>query len=481
MTRSLHSIPKSLYSSLMSAQPPSPAPSRSQLMGTQSVGKLLWRFSLPGVIAMLVNATYNMVDTIFVGGLGPEAIAALTVVFPLQMVFIAIGAGTGIGAASLISRRLGEGRVEDANRAVGQTLMIALILGVLAAIAGHTVGYPLLKVLGASAEIIGDAFSYMIVVASGAVVIFTNIMGNNLIRAEGNPTLPMIAMITGAALNIALDPVFIYVLGMGVQGAAVATILARAVGATIVLSYLFGRRTSFRLKASYFKLNFRVWGQIYAVGGPHMLMSLVNSVTMAVVNNVAATFGPLTIAAYGVIFRIMQFGFMPCIGISTGALPIIGYNYGAKKYLRVRGTVRRTTVVSTAITMGVAILAIAFPRQIVSIFNRAPEFLPMAAHAMRIAMLGLGFVGAQVAFATFFQGIGKGIPAAVIGVSRRLLILIPAILLFAKFFGQEGIWFALPLSDVVAFIISLVWTYVVMCKLGIGLWGECRVPNEVSS
>ncbi len=464
------------------SSPPSPAPSRSQLMGTQPIGKLLLRFSLPGVIAMLVNATYNMVDTIFVGGLGPEAIAALTVVFPLQMVFIAIGAGTGIGSSSLISRRLGEGRVEAANQVVGQALVIILILGILAAIAGHTVGYPLLRVLGASEAIISDAYSYMIVIASGAIVIFTNMIGNNLIRAEGNPNLPMIAMIAGAVINIALDPIFIYVLGMGIQGAAVATIIARTVGAIVVLTYLFGKRTSFRLKVSYFKLNFRIWGQIYAVGGPHMLMSLVGSVTMAVVNNVAATFGPLTIAAYGVIFRIMQFGFMPCIGISTGALPIIGYNYGAKKYLRVRGTVRRTVLISTAITMGVSLLAILFPRQIVSIFNRDPEFLPLAAHAMRIAMLGLGFVGAQVAFATFFQGIGKGIPAAVIGISRQLLILVPALLLFAHFFGQEGIWFAIPLADVVAFIISLVWTYVVMCKLGIGLWGECKGPkNEVLS
>ncbi len=467
----------------MSERPtPSPVPNRSELMGTQSVGKLLLRFSLPGVIGMLVNATYNMVDTIFVGGLGPNAIAALTVVFPLQMVFIAIGAGTGIGSSSLISRRLGEGRVEAANQVVGQALVIILILGILAAIAGHTVGYPLLRVLGASEAIIGDAYLYMIVIASGAIVIFTNMIGNNLIRAEGNPNLPMIAMITGAVINIALDPIFIYVLGMGVQGAAVATILARAVGASIVLTYLFGKRTSFRLKASYFKLNFRLWGQIYAVGGPHTLMSLVGSVAMAVVNNVASGFGPLTIAAYGVFFRITQLGFMPCIGISTGALPIIAYNFGAKKYLRVRSTVHRTVLISTAITMGVSLLAILFPRQIVSIFNRDPEFVHMAAHAMRIAMIGFSLVGAQVAFANFFQGIGKGIPSAVIGISRRLLILVPAILLFAHFFGQEGIWFAIPISDIGAFIISLVWTLIVMCKLGIGLWGKCKGPkNEVQS
>lgn len=447
-------------------------------MGSQSIGKLLLRFSLPGVIGMLVNATYNMVDTIFVGGLGPNAIAALTIVFPIQIIFIALAAGTGIGASSLISRRLGQGRPEEANKVVGQTLLIALIVGALMAVMGATIGRTLLaNVLGASDIIIGDAYSYMIVITSGAIVIFIQIMSNNLVRAEGNPNLPMVVMIISAVLNIGLDPVFIYTLKLGVQGAAIATIIARTIAATILLSYLFSKRTSFKLKASYFKFNFRIWGQIYAVGGPHALMSMVGSVAMAVVNNVAAQFGPLVIAAYGILFRVMQFGFMPCIGIATGALPIIGYNFGAKQYLRVRGTVRRTVLISTAITMGVAALAIAFPQAIVSIFNRDPAFLPIASRAMRIAMMGFGFVGAQVAFASFFQGVGKGIPSAVIGISRQLLILVPAIFLFARLFGQEGIWFAIPLADIAAFVIALIWTYVVMCKLGIGLWGKCRGPE----
>jgi len=423
---------------------------------------------------MLVNATYNLVDTIFVGGLGPRAIAALTVVFPIQMVFIALAAGTGIGASSLISRRLGEGKPEEANKVVGQTLLISVILGALMALLGATAGRALLgNVLGASEAVLGDAFSYMIVITSGSVIIFINITGNNLVRAEGNPNLPMVVMIVGAVINIGLDPLFIYVLKMGVQGAATATIIARAIAAVVLLSYLMSKRTSFTVKWKYFKLNPRIWGQIYAVGGPHALMSMVGSVALAVINNVAGQFGDMAIASFGIIFRIYQFGFMPCIGISTGALPLVGYNFGAKLYKRVRDTIIRVILVSSAITFGVAAIAMLFPTHIVSIFNRDPEFLPMAAKAMRIAFIGFGFVGVQVAFATFFQGIGKGIPSAVIGISRQLLILIPALLLLSHLFGQDGLWFSIPISDFLAFILGSVWFLVVSCKVGIKLWGKC--------
>lgn len=453
---------------------------------------------MPGVIGMLVNATYNLVDTIFVGGLGPDAIASVTVVFPIQMIMIAIGAGTGIGAASLISRRLGEGKVDEANIAVGQTLGIVVLLGILGAALGNTLGYPILRLMGASDNIIGNAFSYMIVITSGSVVMFANITGNNLIRAEGNPVLPMIAMITGAVINIALDPVFIYVLKLGVQGAAIATITARGLASIIVFSYLFSGRTEYKIKLSQFIPRFKVWAQIYAVGGPHMLMSIVGSVSMGVSIRIASMFGDEYIATYGILFRVMQYGFMPCVGISQGALPIIGYNYGAGKPLRVRKTVIRAAVVSTAITLGVGLIGLLFPQAVVKLFvlfqevfgagkaaaSTSPEqikdFVKLATYAVRIACIGVAFVGSQVIFATFFQGIGKALPAAIIGILRQLVLLIPALLLLAFLVGKEAIWFAAPIADIGSFIISAIWTYIVMCRLGIGLWGKCKSPHGIT-
>ncbi|MBN2379422.1 MATE family efflux transporter [candidate division WOR-3 bacterium] len=458
----------------------SPRVSRSEQMGTQPIGKLLLQFSLPGVIAMLVNATYNIVDTIFVGGLGHEAIAALTVVFPIQMIIVAVGSGTGIGASSLISRRLGAGFKGEANQVVGQTLGISLILGFCVALLGWGFGKPLLRVMGASDLIINDSFAYLSIIASGAVFTFTNMTGNNLVRAEGNPILPMISMISGAVINIGLDPVFIYTLGLGVRGAAIATVLAQVIVSIIILTYLYRGKTEFKVKLRHYVPKFKEWGEIYRVGGPHMLMSLVGSVSMAFVIRVASPFGENVVAAYGILFRVFQFGFLPCIGIATGALPLIGYNYGARNYLRVRGTVRRTLLVSTAITTGVALIALIFPRAVVSVFNRDPEFLPLAAHAMRIAFIGFPFVGAQIAFGNFFQGTGKGLPSAIIGMSRQLLLLVPAVYIFARLFGQEGLWFAIPLSDILAFVFAAVWVMIAMYKMGIGLWGKCKVPQKAT-
>lgn len=455
-------------------------PLRSDIMGTQPIGKLLLQFSLPGVIAMIVNAAYNIVDTIFVGGLGPEAIAALTVVFPIQMIIIAIGSGTGIGSASLVSRRLGEGRFEEANRVVGQTHVISLILGGLIAVLGLIFGHPLLKIMGASETIMNDSLAYLNIIVAGAIFNFTNMTGNNLVRAGGHPIVPMVSMITGAVINIALDPIFIYTLNLGVRGAAIATVLAQFVVTGILFYYLFGNKTDFRVKPHHYIPKLKIWGQIYNVGGPHMLMSLVGSIAMAITVKIAAPFGEMVIAAYGIIFRVFQFGFLPCIGISTGALPIIGYNYGAKNYQRVRSTIQRTALISTAITAGLSIFAIAFPNIFVSVFNRDPEFVPLAAHAMRIAFIGFPFVGTQIAFSTFFQGTGKGLPSAIIGMSRQLLLLVPALFILTRFFGQPGLWFAMPVGDVGAFILSAIWTLTVMSRMGISLWEKTPIPPRDS-
>ncbi|NLI98236.1 MATE family efflux transporter [bacterium] len=456
---------------------------RSDLMGSEPIGKLLWQFSLPGVIAMLVNATYNIVDRIFVGGLGPSAIASLTVVFPLQMIIIAIGSGTGIGAASLVSRRLGEGRIDEANTTVGQTLGISIILGALIAIFGLLLGKPLLKLMGASEAIMSDSLAYLTIILGFSIFNFTNMTGNNLVRAGGHPIVPMVAMISGAAINIILDPIFIYTLKMGVKGAAIATVIAQVIVTLILFYYLFGNRTDFRVKLRHYIPRFKVWTEIYRIGGPHTLMSLVGSVAMAFVISIAAPFGDQVIAAYGILFSFFQLGFMPCIGISTGALPLIGYNYGAKNYLRVRSTIRRTFLASMAITTGISVIAITFPEALVKLFvlfqkdsstQDVAGFVKLASHAMRIAFIGFPFVGPQIAFTSFFQGTGKGLPSAIIGISRQLLLLVPAVYILTTLFGQNGLWFALPISDTLAFIFSAIWATIAMCRMGIGLWGKCN-------
>ncbi len=455
----------------MTENPKTPAanrmnPSRSELMGSAPISKLLWKFSLPGVIAMLVNATYNMVDRIFVGGLGPDALAALTVVFPIQMIVLALGSGVGIGASSLIARRLGEGRPDDANAAVGQALGITVIIGVVSALLGYFLGYPLLKLMGATSEILADSYSYFSIIIFGAVFGLLNMVSANLVRAEGNPTLPMITVIASAVLNTALDPIFIYALKMGVSGAALATVLSQVMTSVVLTAYLFGRKTEYRIKPAHFKPDFKILGEIFKIGAPQMLMLVLGSVTMAFTIKVVSQLGTIVIATFGVYASIMQFGTMPCVGVSGGAMPIIGYNFGAKKPERVRATLIRAFLVCTGITTLVSLAAIVFPQGLAGIFNRAPDFLAYAAPALRIGCLAFALEGSLFAFTTYFQGTGQAVPSLVLGTLSRVLTP-PAVLLLVSLKNPLSIWYGIPVIEVILFILYAIWAYASMKKLGV--------------
>jgi len=439
----------------------------SETIGNQPIGKLLFRFSLPGVISMLVGATYNIVDTIYVGKLGHKAIAALTVVFPIQLIIVAASAGIGVGAASLISRRLGEKRSEDANRIVGQALGLSVVMGLLVAALIYFVEHPLLRLMGASDLIVKDAYDYIRIIMLGNVFSLIGPVGSNMLRAAGNVRRPMNSMIAGALANIALDPIFIYTLKMGVKGAAIATVISQVIVCFAILTFLFGPRTQFQVKALSFIPSMKFWWRILSVGGPQMVMTLVGSLSMAIAVKIASPFGEASVAAYGVIFRITQFGFMPASGITSAAMPIIGYNFGAKKILRVRETLRKTIISTTVITAGVSVFSIFSPRSIVSLFNRDPEFLPTTVHAVRIGFLCFALLGAQISFASFFQGIGKGHPAGVIGITRQLAIFVPAVIFLSKILGQDGLWIALPLADLGAFTVAIIWAGILIYRLKI--------------
>jgi len=441
----------------------------SSTIGSHPIGKLLLRFSLPGVISMLVGATYNVVDTIYVGKLGHEAIAALTVVFPIQLIIVAASAGIGVGAASLISRKLGESKKEDANYVVGQALGLSFVMGLLVAALIYFVEHPLLRLMGASELIVKDAYDYIRIIMMGNVFSLIGPVGSNVLRAAGNVRRPMNSIIAGALANIVLDPIFIYTFKMGVKGAAIATVISQVIVCAAILTFLFGPRTQFVVRARSFIPRLKFYWRIFAVGGPQMVMTLVGSLSMAVAVKIASPFGEASVAAYGVIFRITQFGFMPASGITTAAMPIIGYNFGAKKLSRVRETLRKTLLSTTVITAGVSLVAIVFPRFIVALFNRDPEFFPTSVHAVRIGFLCYSLLGAQISFASFFQGIGKGHPAGIIGITRQLAIFVPAVIFLSRILGQDGLWIALPLADVGAFTVAVIWAGILIYRLKIHL------------
>lgn len=423
-------------------------------MGEESITRLLIRFSLPATVGMLIMATYNIVDTIFVGILGSEAIAALSIAFPFQMLLGALGIGTGVGAASLISRSLGSGQMDMARSAVGQVISLSVIYGLVVALAGFFYLEPLLVLFGATPEILALTGEYVIVITSGSVMFFLIMSLNNVVRGEGNPKLSMYVMIISALINIALDPIFIFALGMGVRGAAVATVLAKIVGVVIMLRYFTSGKGEIKINLACLRLRRDTIQKIYVIGFPVMILQISTNLSLVVANNILAAYGHLPIAALGLIFRLFMFALMPVIGVSQGMLPIIGYNFGAGKMVRIRETLVKGVAISTGIATFFGAVYFIWPRMFISIFSREPELIALGSEALRIMVVMFPLIGAQVVFSTYFQATGKGMPSLLLSILREVILFIPFLLIFSELLGLSGVWLSRPVSDLLAFLVT---------------------------
>jgi len=425
-------------------------------MGEESITRLLVRFSLPATAGMLVMATYNIVDTIFVGILGSEAIAALSVAFPFQMLLGALGIGTGVGAASLISRSLGSGQMDLARSAVGQVISLSVIYGFVVALIGFFYLEPLLVLFGATPEILALTGEYVIVITSGSVMFFLIMSLNNTVRGEGNPKLSMYVMIISALINIALDPIFIFALGLGVRGAAVATVLAKIVGVVIMLRYFTSGRGEIRINLACLRPRLETIQKIYVIGFPVMILQISTNLSLVVANNILAAYGYLAIAALGLIFRLFMFALMPVIGVSQGMLPIIGYNFGAGKMERIRETVIKGVAISTVIATFFGAVYFIWPVMFITIFSREPELIALGSYALRIMVVMFPLIGAQVVFSTYFQATGKGMPSLLLSILREVILFIPFLIIFSGLLGLSGVWISRPVSDLLAFLVTYI-------------------------
>ncbi len=425
-------------------------------MGEESITRLLFRFSLPATVGMLVMATYNIVDTIFVGKLGSEAIAALSVAFPIQMLLGAVGIGTGVGAASLISRSLGAGNKAEAESAAGQVISMALIFGLLTALVGLFYMRPLLLYLGTMPEILDLTEEYMIVIAVGSVMFFLIMVLNNVVRAEGNPMLSMKVMVISALLNIALDPIFIFLLDMGVRGAAVATVLSKIVGVVMMLYYFFMGKSVLKLSLACLKLRWGTIKNVYAVGFPAMLLQLSINISLIVANNILAAYGHIPIAVMGLVFRLQMFVILPVLGVSQGLLPIIGFNFGAGKLNRIREALLKGLGISVASIMILGVALFVAPAFFLGLFSTDKELLRIGIPALRIMVIMFPLVGVQIVSSIFFQAIGKGIPSLILSLLREIMLFIPFVFIMPFFYGLTGVWMARPMSDFLAFLVTFI-------------------------
>jgi len=429
---------------------------KTSFLGTERIFPLLLKLGIPAAIGMIVNALYNIVDTIFVGqGVGPLAIAALSIVFPLQMIVSSIAQAIGVGASSIVSRRLGEKRPEEASRVIGTAYAsVALITAVLVAL---VVAFtrPILAFFGASDAIMPYAMEYASIVAPGFFFFSLSMAASNLIRAEGNAQASMRGMMIGAIANTALDPLFIFGFGMGVGGAAAATVASQALSCAYFAFLYLSKRTHVRLERENFAVRPAVLRESALLGAPAFIQSSGMSILALLMNNSLGWYGgDEAVAIYGMNHRVIMLVIFPILGIVQGFQPIVGYNYGAKAYGRVRSALKIGAATVGGIALFMHILLMRFPRVCVSLFINDPALIDAAARVLRVMTMLIPLGAVQILGSNYFQAIGKKTPSLVLGLSRQFLVLIPLVLILPRFFGLAGIWFAFPVADLLSTILT---------------------------
>lgn len=430
-----------------------------KMLGTEKIGKLLVKLSVPAIIGMLVNALYNVVDTIFIGrGVGTLGIGGITIAFPVQLIIMSVGMLVGMGSASVISRSLGRGDRDRASKTAGNAFVISTIFGIAVMVLGLLFMQPILRLLGATDEILPYAREYLSVILFGAVFITFAMAANNIARAEGKAVVAMLTMLIGTGMNIVLDPIFIFGLKMGIRGAAAATVISQFLAFAFLLVFFISGKSSLKIMLKHLKPDWPVLGEVFKLGIPIFVRQLGMSILAIVVNNSLRAYGSeVHIAGFGIINRLLMFTLMPIMGISQGFQPIAGYNYGAGSTDRVKQTVRLSIIVSSAVALFAFLVMMLFPRTLLQVFTADAQLILEGTQALRVVIIALPFIGLQLIGSTYFLAIGKAIPSLLLGMSRQILFLIPLVLLLPLTLGLSGVWTAFPIADGLATLATVLW------------------------
>jgi putative MATE family efflux protein len=429
----------------------------TKLLREEKIGKLLIRLSLPAMIGMMGMAAYNIVDTIFVGrGVGSMAIAGLAIVFPIQMLVMAFTQFIGIGGASIISRCLGAKDYEKANKTFANMITLVVIMGLLMTIIAYTFSSEILFIFGSKGEIAESANDYFGVILWGIPFFSFAMVSSNIIRAEGNAKVAMISMLVAASINLILDPIFIFVLHMGIKGVAFASVIAQFLSVGYLIYYFNSGQSVLLLKRKNLKLDKPIVVETFAIGASSFARQISISVMAAILNHSLIKYGgEITVAAFGIVHRVLAFIFMPLFGVVQGFLPIAGFNYGAGDYKRVREVIRISIGGTTAIAFTGFVVLMFFAQPILSIFSADILLINQGVHAMHIIILAFILIGFQIIGSGLFQALGKALQAFMLSISRQVLFLIPLVLILPNYFDLDGIWFAFPIADTLSVFVTL--------------------------
>ena len=438
-------------------------PHKQSAFATEPIGRLIVRFAVPSVIALLVNSLYNIVDQIFIGnGVGYLGNGATNIVFPITIVALALAMMIGNGGAAFLSLKLGEGNIDSAKKGIGNAVILVTVVSIILAAVFLAFIHPILTLFGATDTLRPYALDYGFVIGIGLPFMMISGAINSMIRADGSPKYAMFSMVIGAVLNVILDAVFIFPLQMGVRGAAIATVIGQVASFVVSVAYM-PRFKTIRLNKSAFRPDAKVCGNIVVFGLSSFITQFAITIVMALTNNLLAKYGaqsvygsaiPLT--ATGIVMKVNQIMISILLGIATGAQPIIGFNYGAKNFSRVKKALEISLIASEVISVLAFLLFQFAPMSVISLFGSEDGlYNEFAVKAFRIFLMLCPLTGFQTVIAVYLQAVGKPVMSAILSLARQIIFFVPAALLLPLALGVEGVLWTGPVADGLAFLMSL--------------------------
>lgn len=419
-------------------------------MGTMPVNRLLVSMSVPIMISMLVQALYNIVDSIFVAKYSVNGLTAVSLAFPVQSLMIAFSVGTGAGINSLLSRRLGEGRHKEANSAATNGIFVCACSAVAFAIFGAIFSNLFFHAFTQNEEVIRMGTEYLFICTVFSFGAFIQIAAERVLQATGNTIYTMITQGTGAIINIILDPIFIFVLKFGVAGAAVATVIGQIVAMAFAL-YLNHKKNHYvSISFRKFRPEWTTIKDIYRVGIPAIVMQAITSVMTVGLNKILIVFSEAAVSVFGIYFKLQSFIFMPIFGLTNGMIPIVGYNFGAAKKKRIMDTTRLALIASACIMLLGTLMFQLLPVPLLKMFNADADMLAIGVPALRTISISFIFAGVAIVFSSVFQALGNGVLSLAMSLARQLVVILPVAFIFSIQFGLDAVWFAFPISELVS-------------------------------
>lgn len=434
--------------------------SNQKYLAEESIGKLLLKYSIPAIIGMLVNALYNIVDRMFIGRIpevGSLALTGVGITMPIMSILLAFGMLIGIGSTANISLNLGRGKRDVAEKLIGNSVTLSLIVGIAITAIGLIFLNPILNIFGASANTLFYAKEYITVILIGSTFNILSFALSSTVRADGNPQMASLTMIVGCITNVILDYVFVFVFNMGIKGAALATVISQALTFFIILFYYTKGKSNLKLKTQNLKLEKSLIMMTFAIGIAPFATQIANSLVQVVANNALKTYGnDLAIGAMTIISSLNMVFMMPIFGINQGCQPIIGFNYGARKFERAKKTFIYATIAATVICTIGGILIQLFPQVAISIFNNEAELTELAVKGLRIYLLMMPIVGINIVATSYYQSVGKAKMSMFVSLLRQVILLIPFTLILPTFMGLDGVWAAGACADLLSVVITII-------------------------